>query len=88
MASRIISILILLFSVTFLPFWVSVLLGLSAMFYFPIFFEIVILALVSDLLFGVPSQVLWFSSFTTVVSTSIVLVLVEIFKKNLKYYPK
>jgi hypothetical protein len=88
MALRIISILILLFSITFLPFWVSVLLGLSAMFYFPIFFEIIILALISDLLFGVPSQTLWFSFFTTFISALIALVLVEILKKYLKYYPK
>ena len=51
---RILAGVVLLLSVLFMPFWVSMILALSGMVYFSFFFEAVLLLLLSDLLFGSP----------------------------------
>lgn len=88
MALRIISIFILLFSITFLPFWFSALLWLIAIFYFSLFFEGALLFLLSDLLYG--AHVTKFSGllFTTFLSAVFITIAVEILKKFLKFYPE
>jgi len=51
--ARILAFVLLLFSILFMPFYVSVILALIGMVYFSKFFEAPILFLLSDLLFGV-----------------------------------
>ncbi len=53
MVLRILASILLLLSVFFAPFWVTVILALTSMAYFKFFIEAVFLLLLSDLLFGV-----------------------------------
>ena len=81
---RILASVILLLSVLFMPFWVSVLLGLAGMAYFPFFVEAVFLFFLSDLLFATPEPK--FSN-VVVVSSSMALlcfIALELLKKKLR----
>ncbi len=88
MARRISAIFLLLFSIIFLPFWVSALLGIGFMAYFSIFFEAVVLFFIVDLLYGVPEVKFYGITYTTLIVFTLVLWGIEFLKKRLKYYPK
>jgi len=66
--------IILLFSALFMPFWVSFILVLLGLAYFPIFFEAVLIFLISDLLYAVPQA--RFLNFVFISSTSIFICLI------------
>lgn len=87
MALRILASVILLFSVLFMPFWMSVVLALTGMVYFPVFWEAALLFLLSDLLYGV--KIVKFSGmiFISFLVSIIVLIVIELLKKKLKFYP-
>jgi hypothetical protein len=70
-----------------MPFWVSVILALGAMIYFPMFFEAVFLFLLSDLLYGVAGERFWGMIFVSFIVSIIVLISLELLKKKLKFYP-
>lgn len=84
---RIIASVILLCSILFMPFWLSVILAFFAIVYFPLYFEAVILFFLSDLLYGAREA----RFFGIVVISFIIAILLlagmEIFKKKLKFYP-
>lgn len=88
MIPKVLASILLLLSVLFAPFWVTVLLALAGMAYFSFFLEAVFLLLLSDLLFAVkvePSQdgglTFTLVSFTGAVVCFIIL---ELFKKKLR----
>jgi len=76
----------LLISVLFLPLWLSLLLALAGMFYFPIFLEGLVLLLLSDLLYGVEEARFLNITFVSLVMGGVALILVEFLKKKLKFY--
>lgn len=86
--ARIISSVILLASVLFMPFWLSVILALGMMFYFPNFYEAVAMFLLSDLIYGVPEPRFFNIEFVSAILALASLLLIEIVKKKLKFYPK
>ncbi len=87
MTLRIITALILLFSVLFLPFYVSVVVALAGIVYFSYFIEAVVLFFLMDLLYGV-REVKFSQEVYVLLITSLVFVFVaEIVKKKLKFYP-
>lgn len=88
MVLRILSFFLLLFSVIFMPFWVSVLLGLGAMAYFPIYAEVVVISLLLDLLYGAPEPKFFGITFVSLIISTITLIGIELLKTRLKYYPK
>lgn len=69
-----------------MPLWVSVILALLGMVYFDIFWEAAVLFLLSDLLYGVREVKFSATFFISFVVASIVLVIIEIIKKKLKFY--
>jgi hypothetical protein len=86
MLQRILASLVLLLSILFWPFWVSLILALAGIIYFNIFWEAMALFLLADLLFGA-REVKWNGFiFTSFVLVSIVLIIAEITKKKLKFY--
>lgn len=87
MLLRISAFLVLLFSILFLPFWLSLVLAFGGMMYFKVFLEAPALFLLSDLLFGAPES--RFSNFIFLsLSISVALILfAEFLKKKLKFYP-
>lgn len=87
MLLRITSSFILLLSVLFMPIWVSMLLALAGMVYFPMFLEGVFLLLLSDLLFGTRADRFYHITYLTFLMGSVVLIIVESLKKKLKFYP-
>lgn len=86
MILRILVSVILLFSVLFMPFWVSIILALAGMIYFKSFWEAIILFLLSDLLYGVKEAKFSGVIFISFVAAAVVFIIVEIIKKKLKFY--
>jgi hypothetical protein len=72
--------------VLYLPFWVSVLLGLFGIIKFPWFFEGVLAFLLSDLLYG--AHELRFSGiiYISFLISFLILICWELLKKQLKFY--
>ncbi|OGI59433.1 hypothetical protein A3C60_00490 [Candidatus Nomurabacteria bacterium RIFCSPHIGHO2_02_FULL_37_45] len=87
MVFRILAFLVLLLSILFMPFWVSVILAFMGMVYFPLFLEAVFLFLLSDLLYGAREAKLGGMIFVSFIITVVVFILIEFLKKKLKFYP-
>jgi hypothetical protein len=85
MTLRIIAIIILLFSILFLPFWVS---AIGGILYFPMFLEAVLIFLISDLMFGIPEA--RFANYVFFSSTIIfvLLIILELLKNKIRFYQK
>lgn len=77
---------ILLFSILFMPLWVSVILAFGGMIYFPVYAEAVILFLLSDLLFGARIAKYGEMIFVSFLIFLAALLILEGFKKKLKFY--
>jgi len=88
MALRILAFIILLISILFMPFWVSVILGLASMVYFSFFIEAVFLFLLSDLLYGTQQPRFFNMIFISFISALICFVILELFKKKLRFRSK
>lgn len=86
MILRIIASLIILLSILFLPFWVSVILALIATIYFRVFWEAIILFFISDLLYGAKEARFFNITLVSTIFIVIILLLVEFIKKKLKFY--
>jgi len=84
MLLRILTVLILLLSILFFPFWVSIILALVAMIYFSFFIEGVFLFLLSDLLFGLKEERFLNIFFVSFLISLIVLLIIEFLKKKIR----
>lgn len=86
MPYRIISSILLLLSILFMPFWVSIIIGLVGITLFPFYVEALLLFLLSDLLYGVAQDrfhgILFLSSIIILCG----ILLLEGLKKKLKFY--
>ena len=88
MLLRILASIILLWSVLFMPFWVSVILALAGMAYFPFFVEALFLFLLIDLLYGVPEPRLFDMVFVSFTPALICFIILELLKKKLRFNSK
>ncbi|HPS21614.1 MAG TPA: hypothetical protein PLO44_02300 [Candidatus Paceibacterota bacterium] len=88
MLLRILAFIILLFSILFLPFWISIILGIFATIYFRNYWEVVVLFFISDFLYGVQNTKYAFLTFTSGIFALLFLILVEFLKKKFKFYPR
>ncbi len=88
MVKRILLSILILISILFLPFWVSVIFALFGIIYFEVFWEAVLLFFISDLLFGVKEARFFNITIVSTIFIVIVLILVEFTKKKLKFYKK
>ncbi|MFA6353615.1 MAG: hypothetical protein WCW93_01645 [Candidatus Paceibacterota bacterium] len=86
MILRISAFILLLFSILFMPFWLSVVIALCAMIYFNVFWEAIVLFLLSDLLYGIPETKFFNMVFVSSIVILIVLIIIEAIKKKLKFY--
>jgi len=86
MLPRIFAVIILIISVFFLPFWISAILALAGMIYFSYFIEAVVLFLISDLLYGTSEAKFFGATFVAFIAAAICIVLIELFKKRLKFH--
>jgi hypothetical protein len=87
MALRILSFCVLLFSVLFMPFWATCILVLAAMLYFDLYWEAVLLFLLSDLLHGAGESRFFNSTYASFMASIVVLTAVEFIKKKSIFYP-
>lgn len=78
--------IIFLCSVLFAPFWLSIIMALFGVFYFSVFWEGLILFLLSDLIYGVKEEKFFNIIFISLIIGTLCLVLIEILKKKLKFY--
>ncbi|MFZ2072453.1 MAG: hypothetical protein WA101_03100 [Minisyncoccia bacterium] len=85
---RISASIILLFSILFMPFWLSVLLALLGIIYFPFFLEAIFLLLISDLLFGTREAQFSNTIFISLIVSTVFFILVEIIKRKMRFYNK
>lgn len=84
MAFRILASVLFLFSVLFLPFWISAILALVGMAYFAVFWEAVVLFLLSDLLHGVGEAKFGGIVFVSFIASLVALIITEAVKKRLR----
>lgn len=83
---RLLASVVMLISVLFMPWWITVILALICMAYFDHFFEAIGLLFLSDILFGIPESKFFGLIFVSTISGIIALVFVELMKKKLKFY--
>jgi hypothetical protein len=88
MVLRILASTLLLFTILFMPFWVSFILALGAMMYFSFFIEAIPILLLSDLLYGVKEVKLFNITFIAFIIAIVFLLIVEISKKKLRFKSK
>jgi len=86
MVFRILAVIILLFSVLFMPFWVSAILTLGGIIYFRYFFEGAFMMLLSDTLFGVPEAHYYNMVFISTIAAIILISVAEFTKSKLRFY--
>ena len=81
---RIFSFFVLLFSILFLPFWISIILGLAGMIYFSFFWESVVLFFISDLLYGTKEARFLNIFFISLIISFLTLIVIELLKKKMR----
>lgn len=86
MTLRILAFFLLLFSILFMPFWVSLVLALAGIIYFPKFFEAAFLFLLSDLLYGTKEQTGFPIIFSSFIMAIILLTIKEAIKNKVKFH--
>jgi len=84
MILRLITSAVLLFSVLFMPFWVSVILALVGIIYFKFFIEAVGLLLLSDLLYGAREEKMGYMIGVSFIVSLLFFVILEILKSRLR----
>ena len=75
-------------SVLYFPIWISIFIAIVGMFYFPIFWEAVLILFISDLIFGVSESKLFGFKLATILIALILIIPIEFLKKKLKFYNK
>ena len=88
MLPRVLYTLAILFFLLFMPFLASVILLLAAMAYFRLYIEGIALFFVADLIYGAESEEFFGIVFASTILSAIFLLVIEILKKRLKFYPK
>ena len=88
MALRILASFVLLFSILFLPFWVSLILVFGGIVYFSIYLEAIFLLLLLDFLYGVKETHFLNITFISFIVGTLLLVTLEILKKKLRLRSK
>jgi len=84
MILRIFTSLLLLISILFWPFWVSIILGLIGIIYFSKYWESIILFLLSDLLYGTKEERFFNIYFISFIISLLTLIIIEFLKKKLR----
>jgi len=74
------------FSILFLPWWASALLGVISLFLFSSFYELIFWAFVSDLLYGAPVVSLYGFNVIFTLSALVLFIAVEFLKKSIRFY--
>ncbi len=88
MGIRIGATVLILLSILFLPFVCSVILGILAILYFRNYYEVIGLALISDLLYGAGEVRFLQVYFLSTIATAIIFLALETLKTKLKFYQK
>ena len=87
MALRILTSILLLFSVLFLPFWISAIIALAGMAYFRKYWEAVALMFLSDVLYGASVAKFFGMVFVAFFVSLVALIIIESLKTKIKFYP-
>ncbi len=85
---RIVADLFLLTSIIIFPFWVSIIFAIIFALYFNRYYELLIAALLIDILYGVEQTRFLYSVSVTFTIGVIFLITVEFLKTKLKFYQK
>ncbi|OGI68546.1 hypothetical protein A2738_01555 [Candidatus Nomurabacteria bacterium RIFCSPHIGHO2_01_FULL_42_15] len=88
MLLRILASVILLLSMLFMPFWVSVILAFAGMAYFSFFLEAVFIFLVADFLYATPSPSLFDMVYVCFGIALTCFILLETLKKKLRFHSR
>jgi hypothetical protein len=86
MYTRLLFSAILLFSVLFLPFYITGLIALGGILVFPMYIEAVVMLLISDLLFGTLEPRFFGVLFVSSGLGLVALLVLESLKKKIKFY--
>ncbi len=86
MVQRILLSFLLLISILFFPYWISVILALFGIIYFRFFWEVVVLFFISDLIFGIKEARFFNIILFSTILSFVILILAQFVKKKLKFY--
>jgi len=86
MLIRILASFILLISILFLPFWISIIFAFLAIIYFTVFWEAIVILLLVDLLYGTKEIKFFEIIFVSSLGATIILILVEMAKNKLGFH--
>jgi len=86
MALRVFTSILLVLSIFFMPFWLSVVLALAGMMYFRYYIEAVFVFLIGDLLYGAAEPKLYGVTFALSIMNLLLFICIEYIKPKLKYY--
>ncbi|HEY4486918.1 MAG TPA: hypothetical protein VJB70_04270 [Candidatus Paceibacterota bacterium] len=86
MALRIIAQFIMLFSLLFLPWWVTALCGIVFLFFITSFYEIIFWGFLGDVLYGTQITSLYNFSYLMTVGALVLFVLMQYAKKEMRLY--
>jgi hypothetical protein len=87
MGYRILVTVFLILSVLFLPYWLQGISFVGAAFYFSIYWEGLVVFLISDLIFAQITPKLFGILYASLIISIILLISIELLKKKLRYYP-
>ena len=85
MVPRILASIILLLSILFLPFYISVILAVVGIVYFSFFLEAVVLFFISDLLYGAKESNLFYITLISLFISILLIILLEFLKRKLRF---
>lgn len=88
MTQRIILSIASLLSILFLPYFISAILVVLGMFYFKLYFEGLFILLISDFIYAAPEARYHGEMYVALLFGILLLITIEIFKKNSLLYTK
>ena len=78
--------ILLLFSIAFMPFWLSFILAFVGIAYFNFFIESIIIFFLMDLLYGIKEIKFYNNVFLSLLIIIFIFIIIEFMKKKLKFY--
>lgn len=82
---RVIYSLVYFMSIFFLPFWVSVLIGIASMIFFRKYYEVLIFFFIFDLLYAVKIDIFSDFVFVTFIAGVLLFIIIEFIKDKLRF---
>jgi len=79
---------LLLISILFFPFFISLIIAVAGMFFIKYYWEVLVLFFIFDLIYGIQGNTIFSFYFGSLLLAICLLLIIEFFKKKLRFYQK